>query len=86
MPRYIRAVECAEKISERLNIPLAALVDIFADVPSADVVPRAEIETAIRNFADRLITYYNTIKGTTSTALTAYHIEQIANEMIGEKK
>lgn len=38
MARYIDAVKSADIISERLNIPLGDLVDIFADIPTADVV------------------------------------------------
>ena len=36
--RYIDAVICADIISQKLNIPLDDLVDIFAEVPTADVV------------------------------------------------
>lgn len=38
MARYIDAVKSAEIISEKLNIPLGDLVDIFAEIPTADVV------------------------------------------------
>ena len=38
MARYIKAVECAEVISEKFNIPLSELVDEFAEIPTADVV------------------------------------------------
>ena len=38
MARYIDAVNCADTISERFNIPLADLVDVFAEIPTADVV------------------------------------------------
>ena len=37
MPKYIEAVETAEKISEKYSIPLYELVDVFKDIPSADV-------------------------------------------------
>ena len=37
MARYIDAVKTADVISERLNIPLGDLVDIFAEIPTADV-------------------------------------------------
>ena len=37
MPRYIEAVKSAEIISEKLNIPLGDLVDVFAEIPTADV-------------------------------------------------
>ena len=36
--RYVKAAECAEKISINYDIPLFDLVDVFADIPTADVV------------------------------------------------
>jgi hypothetical protein len=36
MARLIEAVKCAEIISEKFNIPLADLVDVFAEIPTAD--------------------------------------------------
>ena len=44
MARYIEAVKCAEIISEQMGIPLGDLVDVFSDIPSADVVPKSEVE------------------------------------------
>ena len=38
MGKLIEAVKCAEIISEKFNIPLADLVDVFAEIPTADVV------------------------------------------------
>lgn len=38
MARYVEAVNSAEIISEKLNIPLGDLVDVFAEIPTADVV------------------------------------------------
>lgn len=38
MGRLVEAVKCAEIISEKLNIPLADLVDVFAEIPTSDVV------------------------------------------------
>ena len=38
MARYIDAVKAAEIISERVNIPLDDLFDVFAEIPTADVV------------------------------------------------
>lgn len=38
MARYIDAVKTADIISEKLNIPLGDLVDVFAEIPTADVV------------------------------------------------
>lgn len=43
MAKYVSASVCAEKISEVLTISLGDLVDIFADIPSADV---AEVSRA----------------------------------------
>lgn len=40
MPKYVEAVKCAEVISERFGIPLADLVDVFAEIPSANVAPK----------------------------------------------
>lgn len=37
--RYIGATTTAEKISDKLNIPLSDLCDIFAEIPSEDVQP-----------------------------------------------
>ena len=37
MARYINAVDCADIISERFNIPLDDLVDVLAEIPTADV-------------------------------------------------
>lgn len=37
MARYIDAVKSAEAISEKLKIPLDDLVDVFAEIPTADV-------------------------------------------------
>ena len=36
MARYIEAVKTAEIISEKFNIPLADLVDVFAEIPTAN--------------------------------------------------
>ena len=38
---------------------------------------------AITEFAERLKKYYSSFTGKTSTVLTAYHIDQIAKEMLG---
>ena len=38
MARLVEAVKCAEIISEKFNIPLADLVDVFAEIPTAEVV------------------------------------------------
>lgn len=39
MARYILAVEAAERIADATGLPLADLVDVFADIPAADVAP-----------------------------------------------
>lgn len=39
MSTYIRAVVAAEAIADKHGIPLGDLVDTFADIPTADVVP-----------------------------------------------
>ena len=39
MAKYIRAVEAAEKVEGTSKIPMADLVDIFAEIPAADVAP-----------------------------------------------
>ena len=36
MARLIEAVRCAEVISEKFNIPFADLVDVFAEIPTAN--------------------------------------------------
>ena len=38
MARLVEVVKCAEVISEKFNIPLADLVDVFAEIPTAEVV------------------------------------------------
>ena len=37
MKKYIDAVEAAEVIAERTGLPLSELVDVFAEIPAADV-------------------------------------------------
>ncbi len=39
MPKYIESATAAEVISQKHNIPLAGLVDTFAEIPAADVAP-----------------------------------------------
>lgn len=39
MVKYINAAEAAEKVAEATGIPLADLVDVFAEIPAADVAP-----------------------------------------------
>lgn len=40
----------------------------------------------IKEFAERLKRYYNTLKGESPAPLVAYHIDQIKNELIGGSK
>lgn len=51
MEKYIRAVEAAVELCGHFDIPLTDLVDVMAEIPTADVKPvryvgiqRAEIE------------------------------------------
>lgn len=44
MARYIDAVTAAEIISEEMGIHIGDLVDIFAKIPSADVVPKSNYD------------------------------------------
>lgn len=39
MAKYINAAEAAEKVAVATGIPLADIVDIFAEIPAADVAP-----------------------------------------------
>ena len=39
MPKYVCASTAAEHISDCLKIPICELVDVFADIQPADVVP-----------------------------------------------
>ena len=39
MDKYIRAVEAAEKVAGTFKVPIADLVDVFAEIPASDVAP-----------------------------------------------
>lgn len=39
MAKYINAAEAAEIVSQKTGIKLVDLVDVFAEIPSADVAP-----------------------------------------------
>lgn len=39
MEKYINAVEAAEKVAAATGINIADLMDIFAEIPAADVAP-----------------------------------------------
>ena len=46
--KYISALEAAGKISNLTSIPLKDLVDIFANIPAADVLPGVDYCNAIK--------------------------------------
>jgi hypothetical protein len=95
MARYIDVTDITKQIADfkkAVNSPnsdyltgyicaLSVTEGLIAETPTADVAPRAD---TVREFADRLKNYYTHLKGSTSASLAAYHIEQIAKEMIGE--
>lgn len=39
MDKYIHAVEAAEKVAGTFKVPIADLVDVFAEIHAADVAP-----------------------------------------------
>ena len=50
MAKYIRAVEAAEKVEGTFKIPMADLVDIFAEIPAAGLIEaQAKEIDALRN-------------------------------------
>ena len=49
MTKYVSAVECAEKISEKFGIHLGDLVDVFAEIPAADVVPIPDVDETLED-------------------------------------
>ena len=49
MDKYIRAVEAAEKVAGTFKVPIADLVDVFAEIPSADV---EKMSDGYHTFAD----------------------------------
>lgn len=50
--RTVYAAEVVEKITDRLGIPLSDLVDVFAEVKSAEVVTREEYGRLSRRNAE----------------------------------
>lgn len=54
MSRYIKVVDTAKKISEKLNIPLKNLIDILAEVSTADVQEVKHGKWVIGYFHDRV--------------------------------
>lgn len=59
MTKYIKAAACADIISEKFNIPLDDLVDVFADIPAADVEEVKDVKTAkgkvIKEYKEKVI-------------------------------
>ena len=51
----LKPLKTPEKISEKFGIPLGDLVDVFAEIPAADVVPRAELAREIFEEIEYLI-------------------------------
>ena len=47
MSTYIRAVVAAKAIADKYGIPLGDLVDTFADIPAADVVPAVRCQDCV---------------------------------------
>ena len=56
MAKYVKVVECAEIISEELNISLYDLVYIFGKVPAADVVEVVHGEWINEDFPEKVAT------------------------------
>lgn len=52
MDKYIRAVEAAEKVAGTFRIPIADLVDVFAEIPAADVVPVVHCKDCKNSYED----------------------------------
>lgn len=36
--KYVKAIDCAETISEKFGIPVLGVAEVLAEIPSADVV------------------------------------------------
>lgn len=65
MAKYIKAVEAAEKVAEATGINIADLVDVFAEIPAADVVPVVRCKDCIytRKLYGRLVCKYGICSG-----------------------
>lgn len=71
------------KQEERIE-ELTVRNDELCDTVACLEIDKDGIKTnTVRKFAEKLKTYYNNLTGTTSPILTAYHVDQIANELIG---
>ena len=49
---YCDKVRAAEILSERLNISIGDLTDIFADIPSVDVAPKSEVAIEVIKYLE----------------------------------
>lgn len=84
---------CKECIHYEICTPYVAPDESFPEVeggckcfkPTTENEYQQGYEQGITKFADRLKTYYNNLKGTTSAVLTAYHIEQIKKEILDKQ-
>ena len=52
MAKYINAAEAAEKVAAAIGINIADLVDIFAEVPAADVAPVVRCKDCEHSYED----------------------------------
>ena len=63
MPKYINAAECAEIISEKFNISLDDLVDVFAEIPAADVVEVVRCKECKKRLTSDCSLWYGNLNG-----------------------
>lgn len=65
MEKYINAAEASEKVALATGINIADLVDVFAEIPAADVVPVVRCKDCIytRKLYGRLVCKYGTCSG-----------------------
>lgn len=65
MEKYINAAEAAEKVAVATGINIADLVDVFAEIPAADVVPVVRCKDCIytRKLYGRLVCKYGICSG-----------------------
>ena len=50
--KYVKAIDCADKISKVFGIPLHDLIDVFTEIPTVDVAEvkhGRKVESAISN-------------------------------------
>lgn len=86
MTKYVKAVECAEKISEKFGIPLGDLVDVFAEIPAADVAPTAEVFEEVDKFRTDLIDkFIDLCRGNDYNKLTLLKIGDVVDEMYDKR-